>query len=180
MPHKRISRQILTDSSAFKAYWKGEGPFAYALTSSDYPPVLLEPEEWLFSNDLKVLLKELMQYEKRDMKMVRAPFNPKNRSILRPDRLSEWQIRHFPEEWNTFDCDLFIPQGHLTLDLFSRSGHDSSLMDAQQVADLFFQSLADCLHQLGYLLLAPGKGSKYAAVTRYLSEWEKDDAAAGL
>ncbi|MCG8641604.1 MAG: hypothetical protein MI862_17875 [Desulfobacterales bacterium] len=175
-----IRREILVTSREFKQFWKENGPFAYALTSNEFPPVLLAPDEWIFSNTRVAVLKELIRFDQRKMRAVRAPFNPENRSILRPDRLSSWKILHFPEEWAGFDCDLFVPQGHLTLDVFDGHGEDEAHMDAAAVENAFFNCLANRMDQLGYLLLAPAGQSKYASIQSYLSEWEADDREAGL
>jgi hypothetical protein len=180
MIHTPVLREILVSSKAFKLFWKEKGPFAYALTSTDFPPVLLEPEEWIFSNDIHLLLKELMQFDQQKMKVVKAPFNSSNKTILRPDRMSSWKINQFPEEWNAFACDLFVPQGHLTLDLFDLVSKHPETMDAEAVEQAFFKGLEGQLDHLGYLLLSPQGRSKTAAIQEYLSEWEEDDADAGL
>ena len=109
-----FKRQILSNSEQFKSFWKQKGPYKYALTSLDFPPVMLHPEEWLFSNNIIALLKELMQFDKRKMKIVQAAFNPENKNILRPDKLIPWKINNFPEEWNFLRCNAFVPEGHLT------------------------------------------------------------------
>ena len=86
------TRQILSNSKEFKLFWKNQGPFRFALTSREFPPVLLEPEEWIFSNHLEVLLKSLIQYDNRKMQIVPSPFNPGNKTILRPEELIPWKI----------------------------------------------------------------------------------------
>ena len=175
-----VVNKILEHSGQFKKIWQNQGPFAYALTSNEYPPVLLEPEEWLFSNDLTALLKSLMKFEEKKMKCVKAPFNPRNKSILRPDRLSPWKINHFPEEWDGMPSDLFIPQGHLTMMLFESAGVDPEALDAGEVEGLFFKTLPAGLEAMGYLLLSPDTGSESAQIQSYLDEWEADDREAGL
>ena len=90
------------------------GPFRYALTSKEYPPVLLEPEEWIVGNDRAAVLKELMQFSLRKLAFAPAPFNPDNKKVLRPDDICAWKIVHFPEEWNAMVCDAFLPEGQLT------------------------------------------------------------------
>ncbi|MFH2092820.1 MAG: hypothetical protein ABIJ31_10695 [Pseudomonadota bacterium] len=175
-----VQREILASSKEFKQFWKAKGPFVYALTSNEFPPVLLEPEEWIFSNELQPLLKELMQYDQRKMKVVKSPFNPDNKSILRPEHLSFWKINQFPEEWDACVCDLFVPQGHLTQDLFDLINEDQETTDADTVEQGFFQCLKDRLDQLGYLLLSPQGNYKTAAIQAYLSEWEADEQEAGL
>ncbi|WP_300456939.1 hypothetical protein [Desulfobacula sp.] len=175
-----VKRAILPNLKDFKRFWQSKGPFKYALTSKDFPPVLLEPEEWIFSNDVKVLLKELMQFDNRKMKIVKAPFNPDNKSILRPEMLSPWKINHFPEEWNVCVCDLFVPEGHLTgivLDMIEK--HDDSI-DRKDVEQAFFHCLESCMDQLGYLYFKPRGSSPYAALKSYLAEWEEDEQDAGL
>ncbi|MCK5686748.1 hypothetical protein KAJ27_21605, partial [bacterium] len=69
-----FKRQILSNVKDFSSFWKDEGPFKYALTSMDFPPVMLESEEWIFSDDITMLLKELMQFDKRKMKVIKAEF----------------------------------------------------------------------------------------------------------
>ncbi|MCP3872149.1 MAG: hypothetical protein GY699_03200 [Desulfobacteraceae bacterium] len=175
-----IIREILTSSEEFKQFWKEKGPFKYALTSNDFPPVLLEPEEWIFSNDILLLLKELMQFKKRKMKIVKSDFNPKNKSILRPEMLSSWKINNFPEEWDICVTDFFVPQGHLTKMVFDRVEISEMKINPEYVEQAFFQCLETQVDQLGYLLLKPKGSSKYAAIKPYLSEWEKDEQDAGL
>lgn len=180
MGDESIQRKSLATAKDFKAFWKEKGPFKYALTSQDFPPVLLEPEEWIFSNDIKGLLKTLMQFDKQKMKIVKAPFNPENKHILRPDQLSQWKINNFPEEWNSCRCDIFVPQGHLTRMVLERMKISEEAIDVKQVEDAFFQCLEARIELLGYLLLKPRGSSKYAAIKKYLSEWEEDDQEAGL
>jgi len=175
-----IKREILPNLKDFKSFWKKEGPFKYALTSIDFPFVLLEDEEWIFSNDSTSLLKALMQFDKQKMKIVKSPFNPDNRAILRPEELSAWKIKNFPEEWNSCVCDLFVPEGHLTKALLEKIDKKDLDVDAKQVETIFFQSLETAMESLGYLLLKPEGTSKYAATKKYLSEWEKDEQDAGL
>jgi hypothetical protein len=180
MAIESIKREILPNSKQFKQFWKEKGPFKYALTSNEFPPVLLEPEEWIFSDDIQVILKELMQFDKLKMKIVRAPFNPENKSILRPENLSSWKINNFPEEWNAFICDIFVPQGYLTLEVVERIKISEEKIEPKLVETTFFQCLENCIDQLGYLLLKPQGSSKNAAITTYLSEWEEDEKDAGL
>lgn len=175
-----VKRKILPNLKDFKDFWKKEGPFKYALTSIDFPFVLLETEEWIFSNDIQALLKTLMQFDKRKMKIVKSPFNPGNKSILRPEELSSWKISNFPEEWNSCVCDIFVPEGHLTRALLEKIDKKDSDIDAKQVEETFFQCLETRIEQLGYLLLKPENTSKYAVIKKYLSEWEKDEQDAGL
>jgi len=175
-----IIRQILPHSNEFKQFWKEKGPFKYALTSIQYPPLLLEPEEWIFSDDIKALLKELMQFDKLKMKVVKAPFNPENKHILRPDSLSSWKITNFPEEWDACICDIFVPKGHLTRAVFEGINISEEKIVPEQVENTFFHCLEKNMDQLGYQLLKPMGPSKYAAITAYLSEWEEDEQDAGL
>ncbi len=192
-------RQILPNVKDFKKFWKETGPFKYALTSNEFPPILLEPEEWIFGNDINLLLKELMQFDQKKMTFVQAPFNPKNKSILRPEGLSPWKINNFPEQWNMAVCDLFVPQGHLTClvaeargltdldgaadpleDPPLRGAMDKQTMDKQDVEKAFFNLLEKDVKKMGYLLLKPLGKSKYASTRDYLLEWEEDEKEAGL
>ena len=181
-----VTRKVLVTSKEFKAFWKDCEPFSYALTSQEFPPVLLEPEEWLFSDNLTALLKELMGYGQKKMKVVAAPFNPKNKNILRPDDLIPWKINNFPDEWNHAVCDLFVPEGGLTRALipFLQAGgkkmDEIEKADALEVESAFFRGLETCIDQLGYLLLKPRKSSQKAFVQPYLEEWEKDERDAGF
>ncbi len=177
---KPIQREILSKAENFKAFWKEKGPFKYALTSMDFPPVLLESEEWIFANDITILLKELMKFDKRKMKIVKAAFNPKNKNILRPEKIIPWKINNFPEEWDGFDCNVFTPQGHLTSTLMDKIAASEVSADSSKIESAFFQCLESSIEQIGYLLLKPERGSKQAGIENYLSEWEKDDKDAGL
>ncbi len=193
-----IERQILLNAKDFKRFWKERGPFKYALSSNEFPSILLEPEEWIFGNDIHLLLKELMQFDQKKMAFVQAPFNPKNKGILRPEGLSPWKINHFPEQWNRVVCDLFVPEGHLTCLVMDRARNSENIdqstqcldgasekqtIEKQAVEKAFFQLLEQELETMGYLLLKPhGKSSdaSHAAIDTYLSEWEEDDREAGL
>lgn len=177
---KEVKRDILSDSRQFKGFWKEHGPFKFALTSTDYPPVLLEPEEWLFSNDLISLLKHLMQFDQRHIRLVRSDFNPDNKNILRPGELIPWRIKNFPEEWNGLQSDIFVPEGYLTRNVLDRLDKSDQNSDENQIETAFFLSLADAVDQLGYSLFKPARGAKAAAMGKYLEEWEKDDRDAGL
>ncbi|MDD9301062.1 MAG: hypothetical protein HUK40_01465 [Desulfobacter sp.] len=173
-------RKILPNLKDFKAFWKKEGPFKFALTANEYPPVLLEPEEWIFSNDKIALLKELMQFSKSKMAFVKAPFNPANKAILRPSKICEWKINHFPQEWNSMVCDAFVPEGHLTHAVMEELGAQGGKEDKAGVEAAFFARLEHQLETMGYLWLCPGENSKFAAVNAYLKEWEQDETEAGL
>ncbi|OGQ85851.1 MAG: hypothetical protein A3J85_02165 [Desulfobacula sp. RIFOXYA12_FULL_46_16] len=174
------TRQILSNSKEFKLFWKNQGPFRFALTSSEFPPVLLEPEEWIFSNHMEVLLKSLIQYDNRKMQIVPSPFNPGNKTIFRPEELIPWKISNFPEEWNASVCDCFIPEGHLTRYIFEGLTLSEEKPTPEFVERAFFHCLANCMEQLGYLLFKPRGNSKYADIKKYLTEWEEDDMDAGL
>ncbi|WP_299980321.1 hypothetical protein [Desulfobacula sp.] len=175
-----IKREIFPNSKEFKTFWGEKGPYKYALTSKEFPPVLLEPEEWIFSDDIEALLKTLMQFDKRKMKIVKSPFNPANKSILRPEKLSPWKINNFPEEWNASVCDIFVPEGHLTGVVLDKIAKDENNIEIKQVEAAFFQCLETRIEQLGYLLFKPRGSSKYAAVKKYLAAWEEDEQDAGL
>jgi len=177
---KPILRATLSSSEEFKAFWQEKGPFKYALTSMDFPPLLLEPEEWIFSNNIIKLLKDLMQFDNRKMKIVKAAFNPEKKDILRPEKLIPWKMNNFPEEWNAFDCDFFVPQGFLTLTLMDNITTPEEKIDASRIESAFFQCLESRIEQIGYLLLKPEKDYKYAGIRNYLSQWEQDDKEAGL
>lgn len=175
-----LIRHIIANSKEFRLFWKEQGPFNFALTSSEFPPVLLEPEEWIFSNNIEALLKELMQFEKRKMQFISAPFKPENKSILRPGDLIPWKITNFPAEWDACACDCFIPDGHLTRHIFEGLPLPDEKPDIEFVEKAFMRSLADCVEQMGYLLFKPRGNSKYADIKNYLTEWEEDDRDAGL
>lgn len=174
------TRQILSNSKEFKLFWKNQGPFRFALTSSEFPPVLLEPEEWIFSNHMEVLLKSLIQYDNRKMQIVSSPFNPQNTTIFRPEELIPWRIANFLEEWKTSVCDCFIPEGHLTRHIFEGLTLPEEKPTTEFVERAFFHSLAKNMEQLGYLLFKPRGNSAYADIKKYLTEWEEDDMDAGL
>ncbi len=183
------TRIILTSVKEFKIFWQKSEPYRYALTSQEFPPVLLEEEEWIFSNDVVVLLKELMQYNQQKMKMVKAPFNPANKNVLRPDELSEWKITNFPDAWNRMETDIFVPEGHLTSKVIQTLGKtkkatkakiDPIDVDSANVESAFFNCLEQEIEQMGYLLFKPRQGAKRAAVQSYLKEWDDDESDAGL
>ncbi len=178
------TRKILVNLKEFKTFWQKNEPYRYALTSNEFPPVLLTEEEWIFSNDIVELLKELMQYHQHKMKMVKSSFNAANKNVLRPDKLSEWKITNFPEKWNRMDTDIFVPEGHLTsmvIETLNETTQGTDIkIDAINVESAFFNCLERDIEQMGYLLFKPRQGAKRAAVQSYLREWEKDEADAGI
>ena len=177
----QVLRQILPHAADFKQFWKQAGPFAFALTSAEFPPVLLAEEEWIFGHTARDVLKELMQFNQKNMAFVPADFNPDNQGILRPENLIPWKIRHFPEEWNHMSTDFFVPRGHLTQAVADQiKGASGQEEKAREVGSAFFFLLEKNLEAMGYVLLKPRAGSRYAAIRKYLAEWEQDDADAGL
>ena len=173
-------REILVNVSDFKKFWREKGPFRYALTAADYPPVLMEPEEWIFGNDLAMVLRSLMGFDREKMAFVRAPFNPENKAVLRPEGLSRWKISHFPEPWNTIPSDFFVPEGHLTVRVLEEAERLGSDEDADGIARAFFSLLSGHMEAMGYTLLLPRGKAKSAAIAAYLAEWEEDEADAGI
>lgn len=173
-------REVLPNVKDFRKFWKDKGPFRYALTSAEYPPVLLEPEEWIFGSEAADVLKSLMQFSEEKMAFVKAPFNPSNRSILRPEGLSSWKISHFPEPWNGIVSDLFVPEGHLTIVLLDELARLELEENPEGVATAFFSLLEGAIRSMGYVLLSPRGNAKSAAIAAYLEEWEEDERDAGF
>ncbi len=171
---KTAQRIILLEAHDFKKFWQTKGPFRYALTSREFPPVLLEPEEWIFSDDMDDLLKELMQWEKRKMKLVQAPFSRKKKNVLKPDSLSPWRIANFPEEWEMAECSSFTPVGYLTESVTETCTSD----EKADVEEAFFKHLAREIDSIGYVLLVPEAilSPATAYVDEYLKEWMADEA----
>ncbi|SMC75750.1 hypothetical protein SAMN02746065_10987 [Desulfocicer vacuolatum DSM 3385] len=166
--------KILPTVTEFKAFWKKQGPFRYALTSREFPPTLLAPEEWLFSDEIIPLLKALMKWDERKMKIVAAPFSRKKQNVLKPETLTPWKINNFPEEWETAVCDAFTPVGHLTQAVVP----ESDTVDVKTVEAAFFKCLEGEINDIGYVLLGPepSLGSPASAfVDDYVKEWESDD-----
>jgi len=180
MAVESATRKVLVSVKEFKTFWQKSEPYRYALTSSEFPPVLLKEEEWIFSNDIAVLLKELMQYNQQKMKIKKAPFNLANKSILRPNELSEWKITNFPEAWNRMASDLFVPEGHLTSRVILTLKNSGETIAANHGEHAFFNCLEQDIESMGYVLFKPRKGAKRAAVQSYLKEWEDDESDAGL
>lgn len=178
MRNKKVLRRVLPHVNDFKAVWKNEGPFRYALTSSVFPFVLLEEEEWIFADDFVLLLKELMQWDSRKMKMIKAPVAEKTNEAIRFDRLSRWRIQNFPEEWADLLCDFFTPSGQIAEKVLPENGVEKP----GEMEACFFAYLKERLHDIGYLLLAPAPGidPDQAYVKDYVKEWEDDERDAGL
>lgn len=173
-------RKILPNVKDFKAFWKKQGPFRYALTSKDFPPVLLEPEEWIFGMDKQALFKELMQFSRMKMSFVQAPFNPDNKNILRPDDICAWKITHFPEAWNAVICDGFLPEGQLTRAVVDECIALGLTQDKPGIEQAFFSLLERQLDCMGYVWLVPEGNAKNASIHGYLKEWTRDEEEAGL
>ena len=178
MENKRVVRRVLPHVHDFKTVWKKEGPFPYALTSSVFPFVLLEEEEWIFSDDFVLLLKELMQWDRRKMKMIKAPVAQRTNEEIRFDRLSPWRIKNFPEEWADRVCDFFTPSGQIAQKVIPENGEDTP----EKIETCFFDYLKKRVHDIGYILLepAPGIDPDAAYVQDYVKEWEDDEKDAGL
>jgi len=177
----QVIRKILPHAADFKRFWKDVGPFEFALTSAEYPPVLLAPEEWIFGHTARDVLEALMGGAPGKIKLVRSAFNPKNTRTLRPENLIPWKIQPFPEEWNHMRCDFFVPEGHLTRMVAQQAaGHKGAGDEARHLTAAVFDLLEKHLDAMGYVLLKPRGHGRYAAVHDYLSEWEADEAAAGL
>ena len=173
-------RKILPNVKDFKTFWKKQGPFRYALTSNEYPPVLLEPEEWIFGQDKIAVIKDLMQFSRRKMFFVPAPFNPANKSILRPDDVCAWKIVHFPEAWNAMICDGFLPEGQLTRAVVDECIALDLAQDKSGIEQAFFSLLERQLEGMGYVWLTPRGKAKTAFIHKYLDEWHQDEEEAGL
>lgn len=188
----------------FKAFWKKQGPFKYALTSAEFPPVLLEPEEWIFSDNIISLLKELMQWNSRNISIVKAPFNKNKKNILKPETLSPWRIEHFPQEWESAICETFTPVGYLTeavtsevkfldnasntiqkiedkraVDKSKTVSNDCKKIEPTEdlIENAFFQSLEKNIGKIGYVLLGPEPlvGEEDAYIDDYIQEWQADE-----
>ena len=185
---KEVVRQILPNVKDFKAFWKEKGPFRYALTSAEYPPVLLEPEEWIFGRDIADVIKELMQFDQKKMGFVKAPFNPDKKKVLRPENMIPWKIKNFPPEWNHMECRAFVPEGHLTCSVRDQAEEmirkgtwpDAEPEEGGKVEAGFFSLLEEELENMGYVLLKPFQNAKSAYIRDYLEEWEEDEKDAGL
>ncbi|OGR22767.1 MAG: hypothetical protein A2277_06670 [Desulfobacterales bacterium RIFOXYA12_FULL_46_15] len=114
------------------------------------------------------------------MKFVKAPFNPDNKTILRPEMLSFWKINNFPEEWNICVSEYFIPEGHLTCAAIDSIEDPEGKVDALRVEQAFFHCLEQEIESFGYLLFRCDSQLKNDAIRTYLDEWEKDDQDAGF
>ena len=180
---RKTTRRILPLTKDFKAFWKKQGPFRYALTSSEFPPILLEPEEWIFSDNIIWLLKDLMQWDSRDMAIVSAPFNKNKRNMLKPESLIPWKIEHFPQEWEGAVCNTFTQLGYLTESVtkialnYLNSGALGSV-DICNIETAFFKSLEADINKIGYVLLKPEKlpgNEDVAYISSYLEEWQADE-----
>ena len=173
-------RKTLPYARDFKQFWKDSGPFKYALTSNEFPPVLLAPEEWIFGNDRTEVLKELMGFSKNKMAFVQAPFNPDKTDILRPEDICGWKISHFPDAWNRMVCDAFVPEGHLTRAVVDELDTIGKKEGRQGIEAAFFSLLSRQLDQMGYVFIEPRGKSRFASTRAYLEEWEEDEADAGI
>ncbi|MBF0302979.1 MAG: hypothetical protein HQK73_08060 [Desulfamplus sp.] len=170
--NKKTVRRILITTKDFKAFWKKQGPFKYALTSAEFPPVLLELEEWIFSDNIICLLKELMQWDLRKIAIVAAPFNKNRRDVLKPDTIIPWKIDNFPQEWESAVCETFTPLGYLTEAVKNIDSRGSN------IETVFFESLEENITKIGYVLLKPEPsiGNEDAAyITSYIDEWQADE-----
>lgn len=170
---KFVQRKILSESRDFKLFWQKQGPFRYALTSREYPSILLAVDEWIFSDDLKLLLKDLMEWDERKMKLVPAPFNPRKKNVLKPLELTPWKILNFPSEWEMAVCSVFTPIGYLT-DPVTQASKSNEAADIEQA---FFDLLGGQITTIGYELLGPEPllSPDVAYVDEYLKEWEADE-----
>ncbi len=188
-------RKILVHVTDFNKFWKQEGPFEFALTSSGFPPLLLEPEEWLFANDKIALIKGLMQFSQRKMafwprKLQKESQSRTNPSVsFTPEDMIPWRIAPFPEEWNSLECPAFLPQGYLTRDVLKQARilcQETNCVESQILKDIslieraFFEIVAAHLPQMGYEFLSHDKESGAASLGKYLREWEEDELDAQI
>jgi hypothetical protein len=67
----RVVRCRLRTQEESLVFWHEQGPFRYAVQGcydkNVYPDVLLDSEEWIFADKLKALVKELLQWETRQL-----------------------------------------------------------------------------------------------------------------
>lgn len=175
---RSVQRKILSQSLEFKKFWQKKGPFRYALTSREFPPILLDVDEWIFSDDLKSLLKELMQWEQRKMKLVPAPFNRKKTNVLKPEELTPWRILNFPEEWEGAVCSAFTPVGYLTEEVTLAVDSNNYKIEGEDVEQAYFDLLSIEVNFIGYVLLGPEPllSPDSAYVDDYLREWVEDES----
>ncbi len=188
-------RKVLVHITDFNKFWKQEGPFAFALTSAGFPPVLLEPEEWIFANDKILLIKELLQFSQRKMAFVPGKAKKDGASQAKPsgsftpEDMIPWRIAPFPEEWNSLECQAFLPQGYLTKAVLEQARifcqepdcpESQILKDAPLIEKAFFELVAGNLSQMGYEFLSHDRESGAASLGKYLREWEEDELDARI
>lgn len=171
-----VIRRVISTTGEFMRFWESEGPFRFVLASREFPPVLLEPEEWLFANDLSAILKTLMGWEEKKMKIVAAPFSEKRKDPFRPEAIAKWRIDNFPEEWAGWDSGAFTLAGHLT----SRVTAAAEGETPEGLAEAFFMELGDGIDEIGYALFETKKETFGDALTAYLKEWKEDEEDAGI
>ncbi len=196
--NKATVRRILITTKDFKSFWKKHGPFKYALTSAEFPPILLEPEEWIFSDNIILLLKELMQWDLRKMAIIEAPFNKESKQIFKPEELLPWRVDNFPQEWEFAVCETFTPLGYLTEavnkialsylaseNICSKTVESNTArrvcrynLDIFNIETAFFKSLEENISKIGYVLLKPEPSidsADVAYISSYLEEWKADE-----
>lgn len=154
-----VIRRRFGTLSALRTFWDECGPFRYVLEGTD-DDELLPAGEWLFSDDLMSLLKALLQWQTRDVRVSHVFETAGEGSRAR----GYWVARNLPE-----------PLVHLPA-MDGLLGKEASPAEAEAV---YLCCLAHEIGVHGYLLFSQGQGPDLDFGI-YLRYWEGQGTASIL
>lgn len=166
----KVVRRTLPTVRAFKKFWQHEGPFKYALCSLAFPDPLLEPEEWLFGDNYQDLLKNLLQWDQRGMRLA-----PCSHATGDSSNSGGWHIRHLPAALRQWPCKAYTAEGCVSAHVVQAAVEATPAA----IEKVFLRALRDALEQIGYQLLKPEMGLPHAYIETFLKEWQEDEAEDG-
>ncbi len=154
-----IIRRRFSTLAALRTFWEECGPFQYVLEGTD-DDELLSAGEWLFADDLNALLKALLQWQARGVRMCYV-FDAEGEGQR---ARGYWMARHLPE-----------PLVHLPA-MDGLLGKDASPCEAELA---YLRCLVSEIGAHGYLLFSQGRGPDLDFGI-YLQYWESQGTASIL
>lgn len=154
-----VIRRRFCTLAALRTFWEECGPYQYVLEGTD-DDELLPRGEWLFSDDLTALIKALLQWQVRDVRMCHV-FEPAGEGSRAK---GYWVARHLPEQL----MHLAAMDGML--------GKGASPAEAEAA---YLRCFVSEIGAHGYLLFTQGQGPDLDFGI-YLQYWESQGTASIL
>jgi hypothetical protein len=165
-----VMRRVLKTYDAFEAFCHEHGGFRYSLSGlydrNVYPDILLDDDEWLFSDDLIALTKELLQWDQRGVYVVWEEPSEDDYAIGGPDITGSWGAENFPEDAEEFGC-------YVMGQLF-KEGRIAPSSSPDEVAQIFLRACAADLDNFDGVLFLDFEDKH---TLQYLDDWRKEDNA---